>query len=273
MDRLHQRAVTVTAYPMPHGGEVACIKHLRLPAVNPQARWTQFTASLVVRGEGTYHDDQGQVHHLGPGSIFQHLPGRWHRIHRKRSDNWMEYALRFNRVTTEHFAQLGILSDQQVVNNPPQRTASIESFEQCCELLAHTQTSPLKAVHAVHTLLLTWFGVTPDQNQHDQSPLSQAARRLAADVTASWSLTEAAEFCGLSEVQFRRRFLAIHGKSPGIWREQHRLQHAAHLLMDDGLSVGVTAEACGYLDSSTFSRAFKRCYGTSPRSYQQRSNE
>jgi len=68
----------------------------------------------------------------------------------------------------------------------------------------------------------------------------------------------------MSEFHFFRSFKQVFGDSPYQYILSKRLEHASVLLMEKQLMISEVASECGFPDVFTFSKAFKRKYGTSP---------
>lgn len=82
-----------------------------------------------------------------------------------------------------------------------------------------------------------------------------------------WSIAEMADFCNMSDDQFRRIFRRRVGMLPKQYVDQLKLRHAASLLSDSRLSIAEVAERTGYRDEFHFRRRFKRIIGVSPGQY------
>ncbi len=73
-----------------------------------------------------------------------------------------------------------------------------------------------------------------------------------------------AKLCYRSLSAYKRDFVQVYNTTPGKWLMEKRLQHAKHLLTIGGRSVSDAAFESGFENSSHFSRAFSKQFGTPP---------
>ncbi len=85
----------------------------------------------------------------------------------------------------------------------------------------------------------------------------------------SWTTHELAEKSGMSRSSFTKHFKDIVGIPPLTYLIEYRLRIAARHLRLQKNSIGHIGELIGYGSNSTFSQAFKRAYGMSPKAYRQ----
>lgn len=98
-----------------------------------------------------------------------------------------------------------------------------------------------------------------------------AALRLLHDAPAhDWTVAELAAAVGLSRAALARRFTELVGEPPIGYLARWRLALAADLLTEPGATVGGVARRLGYGSPFTFSTAFKRRYGISPKEHRER---
>lgn len=83
------------------------------------------------------------------------------------------------------------------------------------------------------------------------------------------TLAELASLCNLSVRQLTRGFRASRGRSIGEYVSQCRIDHAKRLLANDQ-SIKSIAYALGFASPSSFSFAFRRATGETPREFRQR---
>ncbi|MFW5828639.1 MAG: helix-turn-helix transcriptional regulator [Planctomycetota bacterium] len=116
-----------------------------------------------------------------------------------------------------------------------------------------------------------------DRNRRIDRPPSRAERSyltargiIEREFDRPLCISEVASRCGISSEHLARLFLRYHGEGPQKMLFRLRMNKAAHLLIDTDLPVAEVADTIGYSDAFAFSKAFRRCFGRSPRSYRER---
>ena len=94
--------------------------------------------------------------------------------------------------------------------------------------------------------------------------LSRARARLREDCAQAPSLAELAHESGVHPVYFARAFRRRYGCAPGDYLRRCRLERALALLRDPHRSLAEVALACGFVDQSHFTHAFRRAFGQTP---------
>ncbi|MCB9647188.1 MAG: AraC family transcriptional regulator [Deltaproteobacteria bacterium] len=97
--------------------------------------------------------------------------------------------------------------------------------------------------------------------------LLRALEAIHEDPSAAWSVDALARCAGLSRSRFAVHFAAVLGESPMQYVTRWRMNQAARLLREAGLSVGEVALRVGYESVPAFTRAFARHLGTTPARY------
>lgn len=100
--------------------------------------------------------------------------------------------------------------------------------------------------------------------------VNRAAQFIQTNLSEDIRIADLAADLGLSRSYFCRIFKEQMGQSPQEYLVGHRLDAAAALLAEQGLSQKETALRVGYSDVCTFSRMFKRKFGVSPGEYVKR---
>ena len=98
----------------------------------------------------------------------------------------------------------------------------------------------------------------------------QVSRAIAAvhnDPGHRWTLPALAEQAGMSRSGFALRFRELVGETPMEYVTRWRMLVATDRLAASGEPVAAVARSLGYVSESSFSTAFKRVIGRSPRHY------
>lgn len=73
-----------------------------------------------------------------------------------------------------------------------------------------------------------------------------------------------AQVLALSRAQLDRRIKRLTGKTPSAYLLDRRMTYARELLLTTKMPIAEIAVACGFEDTSYFTRVFKQHYGTTP---------
>ncbi|MDB5576781.1 MAG: AraC family transcriptional regulator, activator of mtrCDE [Bradyrhizobium sp.] len=98
-------------------------------------------------------------------------------------------------------------------------------------------------------------------------PIARAFAVMSAQPAAAHTVHSLAQAVGLSRSSFMARFAAALGESPMALLRRLRMRVAANLLAADALSIDQVALQSGYQSRSSFSRSFRKFYGSDPSEY------
>lgn len=96
-------------------------------------------------------------------------------------------------------------------------------------------------------------------------PAEELIRRRYRD--PALSISDLAGVCGVSEVYFRKLFLACRGVAPSRYLLSVRLEKAREMLCSPYLSVEACATQSGFASTAYFCRVFRREVGVTPTGY------
>lgn len=124
-------------------------------------------------------------------------------------------------------------------------------------------------------VLRAWFSRSDTEvpawyRAHSDPIVGRVLRMMQNDPAHQWTVGSLAGNAGLSRAALARRFNEIVGEPPLTFLTGWRMARAADLLLESDLNVGLVAQQVGYSSPFTFSTAFKRVYGVSPRAYRDR---
>ena len=98
----------------------------------------------------------------------------------------------------------------------------------------------------------------------------KAERFLRHELHREVSVSELAQHCGTSERSLLRHFRSHHGITPVAHIQHLRVERAKALLETTHLSFEEIVERCGYSDSASFRKLFKRATAITPGDYRER---
>jgi transcriptional regulator GlxA family with amidase domain len=107
--------------------------------------------------------------------------------------------------------------------------------------------------------------------QHPRSAFSEMLEPyLAAHLHHELSIEALSKHLNLSARTLQRKFHQVYGASPQSYVQTLRVDRAKALLETTRLSFDEICEKCGYTDSASFRKLFKRSVGLTPADYQKR---
>jgi AraC family transcriptional activator of mtrCDE len=98
-------------------------------------------------------------------------------------------------------------------------------------------------------------------------PIARAFAEMASRPSLPHTVQSLSHAVGLSRSAFMARFSAAFGESPMSLLRRVRMRHAADLLAANALSIDQVALNAGYQSRSSFTRTFRRYYGSDPSEY------
>jgi AraC family transcriptional activator of mtrCDE len=110
---------------------------------------------------------------------------------------------------------------------------------------------------------LPWLAALEDER------LARVVDRIIEEPEASHTVESLADVAGMSRSAFAAHFAEAFNRPPMNLVHHIRMQRAAQLLRQSGISVDEVADRVGFSSRSHFSRSFKRHTGLSPSEYSQ----
>lgn len=116
----------------------------------------------------------------------------------------------------------------------------------------------------------TGLGQTGDMRAEDWSLLSRALNYIEENAAGEITLSDAADFCGMTYTAFSRFFSQYTEKGFSEYLTYVRLRRSLILLTTTRQSVTEIAMACGFSTSSYFISRFRQAYGETPGHFRRR---
>lgn len=220
---------------------------------------------LVLNDEGAekeYIFTDGRILHTRGGELFYLPKGSSYTVRDVKTGGC--HAINFAaEIESEPFS-LSVRKRERVLHN----------FRTAAE--AWRQNAPSKTALAMRALYDAVYRIenavprTYLTSEHT-ARIVPALERAERDFTdPNLTVSSLAALCKMSEVYFRRLFLAQTGLSPKNFLIKKRMEYARTLLLSANFSVGEVARLCGYAEPCHFSREFDRFFGVSPGRYREK---
>ena len=205
----------------------------------------------VVSGFGSY-EIGGNAYRVKPGEMFVIPP----------------YRETFYRADAEKpwsYIWIGFTADElpmplaDVISCP----AALQVFEEMkrCEEFNGGRSAFLAGK------LWDLFSLLMEESRREEDYTEKALSCIHAEYMKGISVEDVAARLNLDRSYFSAIFREKMGISPGRYLFNLRMNLAAELLGEHGMSVSTTANSVGYRDIYNFSRMFKKHYGVPPSKY------
>ena len=101
----------------------------------------------------------------------------------------------------------------------------------------------------------------------NKSQNAQLEQIIEENFAYNLNLEDFASLCNMSLSSFKRAFKSVYNCAPGKWLAEKRLDFASHLLRTTDKNINQISFECGYEETSSFIRAFKQKYNSTPLQY------
>lgn len=219
----------------------------------------------------------GNTLHAGPGDLAIFSCYEDHSVF-VRSTQYQRFVLQLTPSADDRECPAhSLLTDRpagfsHVISILPCREQITGIFSQLIEEYQSQQSlSEWMLQSLVNQLLIAVFRCTGLENKtFRDSVVSDLKRQFEHHFSQRYSLEMLARKYCISVSALSHRFQATTGTSVMDYLLSCRIAHAKQLLANTDLSVGEIIEACGFSDSSNFSRTFRRVNGLSPTAFRKK---
>lgn len=230
-----------------------------------RSNFSSYLLIYTVRGSGMLNYG-GKSGRLQKNSLVLIDCRREHEYYPEQ-DGWEFRYIHFNGVLSErYYAHISALKDGM-----PIIPAEYEASKFFVRLLELTETSVSEEVcsELIYRLLISFISSVNAVGESDAAPdwLTDTLWRIAEGYSGGITATALAEEAHLSRSFFSTEFKRYTGFTPYNYILIYKLTAAKKLLYSSSRSVEEIALRCGFSDSSSFIRAFKRAEGVSPAVY------
>lgn len=251
-------------------------KHLakRFPE---KAHSHDFFEVFFIESGRTLHWINGETQTLEPGQMIFVRPDDCHAFKADRSLGCQIVNVMFRIETAEHLLSRyrDTIDERYFASRdrlPEMHNLGPAQFERAVNV-AHQLKTAHRTLARIEEFLLTLINRVADiSSQVDARAPQWFVRACSAaqspDVFKRGA-TAFIEASGRSHEHVCRTTQQCLGLTPTQYVNQIRIQHAAHLLRSDDISIEDLARQCGFENTGYFYRLFRENYGTTPRRYRQ----
>ena len=229
---------------------------------NPR-RFEFYAISHMTAGKGIFWRPDVPAQEIHPGQCVVVTPGTVHNYGGVEGAFYTEDTVNFTGELAVMMQRSGVIRDGVYDLGLSHRLLSV--IELAMEPSDHSQ---INANFALQKLLMELYNRRAAQTHPDRYPqIDELVAQIRENPEKWWSIPDMAEFCNMSDDQFRRVFMNRFGVLPKLYIDKLRLNKAAELLIETNMNVSEIAEMMGYQDAFHFSRRFKAVIGFSPKQY------
>lgn len=228
-----------------------------------------YVVQYIVAGQ-MYFEHAGQHSVIGKGTLLCFAHGEESSYGTLRDDPselkllWISIEGRGLREQWRWLMERGerVFQLASTASIPQQLDYLITRFEQ-----HHHRTDLAPRIHQLFDDIVA---AQDERRQAGQSPLEWAVERLFTAPLMVADISSLAQEAGVSREHLSRAFSERHGRSPGQWLTDRRLERATYLLQQSDLRVAAIAEDCGYGSANVLARAMRQRYHCGPSEFRER---
>ncbi len=213
-----------------------------------------YSRIYYVTGGGAVYESAGEKRTLRPGRLYA-LPST--QPYHVRRDPAADFSCTYLHVVFSRYRVAGLIELDAAEDNCLARmirTVDAAIREKRIELLEQLAES-----FAFFLRESEFFVLNSDM-------LTRVRQHIAAHISEELTIEELSRLFNYHPNYFIRLFRRETGYTPYQYIVQQRMQYAVTQL-NLGLPNDEVCYACGYTDSSTFTRAFRKYYGVAPQKY------
>ena len=251
----------------PIGGiRIGCFVKNGAGVLTPKRILPHFTLVYVLRGGGSYEDENGYEFDVNPGDAIIVLPGLEHWYGPPKGEVWDELYLVFEGSVFDLWREEGCFDLSKPVISLHPTDYWLDRIKQT---IGDNNDGDLVKMMGeamrMQSLLIDIQHAARDDIEADIEWLEEAKAVLEEE-----SVHDAAHAMGVAYEVFRKKFRKLSGMPPGKYRTAALMERACELLNDRSRTLREIADALGYCDEYHFSKQFSKTIGWSPREYRAR---
>lgn len=253
------------------GSESCSPGHSFGPAVRPH-----YLIHFIRSGRGVYFR-KGEEYRLEKGDAFLILPGESTRYCADEEEPWEYTWVAFDGYESSGLLESCGFDEGSVVfrsfceDTASELLSQVLTFEKSFHECANNELRPLGHFYLLFSCMIRDTAALPISKSTQEDSRDLYFRRAVAYLEHNFSypvtIEQTARQIGVSRSYLYRSFKACCGKSVQQYLLDIRLTAASNLLQNTSMDVTGIAYSCGFGDSPSFCRQFKKAFHVTPLHY------
>ena len=274
-----QQVSTADSTNMPYG-EIF-LENSGTQECSPGHKWEGYRNNYVIhtvnRGKGTL-TVRGKTYMIGAGQAFVMFPREFYRYEADWNDPWEYCWCGFEGTRSDAYVkQIGFEKGKHYVVNVPKPD---DIWQKGIQITKYSTPSCLDEVRRLSLFLDILAELMEENGENTKRQTdylgNSYVRFLVNYLNYHYSekilLSQIAEKIDVSRSYLTHSFKALMHMPPKEYLTQVRMQHAEYMLLNTGKTIKEISRLCGYDDSMSFDKSFRKYYKLSPGSYRNNNN-
>lgn len=231
-----------------------------------------YVMHIVMEGKGVYSVGN-KKYELERGKAFLIYPGEKIAYEADEKEPWYYMWIGFEGYRCEEYVTYMGFSKE----NPVVEVQEADRIKECIlhmlqakELTVEDELMRMSQLLQIMALFMKENHISREKQVQDCPAVvyvKYAIEYMHMHYKEKIKIDQIADVIGISRSYLTRIFKKELQISPQEYLIQLRLEYAARMLKSTAEPINAVASQCGYVDSLSFSKAFKRQYGISPKEY------
>ncbi len=256
---------------------ISCGKETCVPnhSFGPGTR-DKFLIHFVLSGKGEFHSN-GKVYSLQKNQAFIIYPDQKVMYKADSLEPWTYIWVGFHGTLVNSYLNSAGINDKTDVIEIPENSIIPDIIRRMLNANMLTYSNELLRQALLLELLSTLISYKQDSGNESDSYCyphtvytEQAIRYIEKEYMYDISVVDIAKQIGITRSYLAKCFNNTINMSPKQYIIKYRMEKACEFLKTTNMNITETAEAVGYTNSLTFSKAFKNYFGVSPAEWRNR---
>lgn len=234
-------------------------------AFGPAIR-THYLMHFIYHGKGYYYRNN-KKYEVKEGEAFLILPGETTYYEADWDDPW-EYAwVAFDGYESKGILKSCGLSDDNLIFRSNESERLLHAVTNLVEAYPSSAHSRYKLLSCLFTVFSCMETSTLIPLSYDKMHLSKALQYMQNNYSYDIKISDIANYIGIDRTYLYKIFKRVEHISPIQYLLNYRLYEAMKLLEKSNSGITEIALSCGFKDSSSFCKHFKKKTGLTPSQY------